>query len=145
MARLVICPRCQKTFTVPPEHGDVWRSCPYCSEVNPAALVRKEAGVSGLSCLGVLLLLAGAVGGSLGTLLCAFGIEFFGRHTQLLTLAWAMCSVAVFITGVRLVRANYKPSVVGSVWGPGGVFLVILLIGICGWVFVFGTCNGGFN
>ena len=36
----VICPKCQREFTIPPEHGDVWRMCPYCSEINSAALVR---------------------------------------------------------------------------------------------------------
>ena len=140
----VICPRCQKTFNVPPERGDVWRSCPYCSEVNPAALVRKQPEFNAASCLGVLLLLAGVLGGTLGTFLCYVVRDLSNpelrNQPHVLALIWALCSVALFGVGVRLMLARKQPKIAVSIWGPGGVFLVILLLGICGWIFVFGTC-----
>jgi hypothetical protein len=136
MPHKVICPKCQKEFTIPPEHGDVWRMCPYCSEVNTAALVRTPPA---LGCLGVLLLLAGVLGGTVGTFLCFIGMQFSG-HTQFLTFLWAWCSIAIFATGVRLLRASHKPNVAESPWGAGGAFICLLVLGICGWVFVFATC-----
>jgi hypothetical protein len=131
------CPRCQKVFNVPPEHGAVWRFCPYCNEVNPEALIRRDAGPSWQMGLGVLLFLAGFLGGTLGTFFCFLGVAF-SRREQFLTAVWAAGSVALFASGAWFMKTANKPRS-GTVWG--GIFLMILTIGLCGWVFVIGTCS----
>jgi hypothetical protein len=137
MPHQVICPKCQKEFTVPPEHGDVWQMCPYCSDVNTAALVRLP---SALGCLGTVLFASGICGGTLGTFLACLGIGL-SRQSELLIWIWALCSVAIGAVGVRLLRADQKIAKASPIWGPGGMFAVIALLAVCGWVFVFAICT----
>jgi hypothetical protein len=137
----VICPKCQKEFTIPLEHGDVWQICPYCSEVNAAALVRKGAEPS---CLGAALFVFGSFVVILGTYLCALGIQFSNR-SQILTLIWAVSSVAVLLIIARVVSGRGAFNEATPRWGRSGVYLVMLLAAICGWIFVFATCTGGFG
>jgi hypothetical protein len=89
---------------------------------------------------GTLLLVLGAMGGCVGTFLCAIGVAF-AHQSQVLTLIWALASIALIAVAARLMRARSQPKYTASVWGPAGMFLLLLVLAVCGWFFVFTTCN----
>jgi hypothetical protein len=143
----MLCPRCGRTFDAPRDTERTWLSCPHCHEVNPEALVKRvRGGLNWRGVLGVFLLLFGLLGATIGSFLCFLGLALFRLMRSpygdeyLLTAIWALGSVAIFAAGVRLLKAGEKPFG-GNAWGPWGVFLISLLMGICAWIFVIGTCS----
>ena len=145
----VTCPRCGKRFDAMINADVSWLSCPFCHEVNPAALVRRKAGAQGADVSwGCLLVGLGFVAVTLGSFCIGLGmaLRHLGRRDEpqfvdsAITLIWAVASVAVMVTGIFLMWSKQR-ILDRSFWGPGALFLILMLLGFAGWIFAFSTCT----
>jgi hypothetical protein len=111
--------------------------------MNPAAF-RKDLEPRGLSVMavfGTLLLLMGVLAATLGTFLCWLGTAFTRQDESLavwLALVWAGGSVAFLFAGGLLLRAGSRPG--ARIARTMGLFLLLALVGLCGWIFVMTVC-----
>jgi hypothetical protein len=99
-------------------------------------------------CAGVFLLVVGGLTLTVGTFLCWLGITLNpGKKSAaiLITVIWAAGSLAVIASGWWLVSPARKRMLYATIWGPGFVFLVVMLLGFCAWIVAFATCMGTFD
>ncbi len=161
MAKQVVCDSCRRSFLVPDEIGNFWVLCPYCEMVNPRAQqdIRKAQQIippdpqtwTFFGSVGTLLFLAGILGGIVGTPLVFLGgvirdglsrrheVNYLGWF--LLTAMWFIASVALFVAGSLLMRADARGSVADIGWRTLVGVLLALIAGVGGWVYVFETCK----
>ena len=160
MAKQVTCDSCRRSFLVPEEIGDYWVLCPYCEKVNPRAQEHMQKALPAKSTksekwtiygvVGTLLLIAGLLGGILGTPLVLLGSvlgpalrrsEEARNYWYVMSGIWFVASVALFMAGTLLMRADARGSMAGFGWKALTVLLLALIAGVGGWVFVFETCK----
>jgi hypothetical protein len=99
-------------------------------------------------CAGVFLIVVGGLTITVGTFLCWLGMSLHpGKESAVtaITVVWAAGSLAVIASGWRLVSFARGRKAQATVWGPGFVFLVVMLLGFCAWIVAFATCTGGFD
>jgi hypothetical protein len=144
----ITCPRCRKRFDASDDPEIPWLSCPFCHEVNPDALVKRlSPSLRRDRALGVFLLITGILGFTLGTCLCGGGMAL--RHFDqpadsidiIVIVTWATASLAILSTGAFLMSSERARTFQRNYWGPGAFFLILLLLGVAGWIFAFSTCT----
>jgi len=154
VAKQVTCDSCRLCFLVPEEIGDYWVLCPYCEKVNPRAqqdlhrLGRGRGyfgGCSFLSVIGTFLLVAGVLGTFLGTIVVFLDLFFFRYglidFSFIVTGLTLVASLALVIAGSLLLYGDAKPAFANLGWKLSAAAVLTMIVGICGWLFVFGACN----
>lgn len=136
MPENVTCLRCGKPMPT-------WaKACPHCHcvlETEADKLAGCETRTL-LGCFGAAAIVVSGLLGMGGFLLIMIGAAM-GRDPLLPVLAcsWLGGTVAVVAVGARLVQAS-RTNLSRPLWGAGGMFLWILLLGVCTWILVIGTC-----
>jgi hypothetical protein len=53
-----------------------------------------------------------------------------------ITVTWALASLAIIVSGGFLISSERARATKRNYWGPGGFFLIVMLLSFAGWIFV---------
>jgi Zn finger protein HypA/HybF involved in hydrogenase expression len=148
-ATSVSCPHCRKLFAVPVDRTETWLSCPHCHELNVDAMM-KDVRASGKDrrALGILFVVAGTLGLTVGT--CLSGLGMAVRHIDnpgdfgdiAIPITCVAGSLAIIIAGAKLISVRGLPANATRSWGElSGVVLVLVLFGVSAWIVAFTVCS----